>query len=81
MRSTSSSVKPFRAPETISSRVVPGWPDRRGQGLELGAVGGPRGDGEAGAVVVGVGLGGREAERPLLERPLQLLDHGRHLGG
>ena len=72
MRSTSSSLNPLRQPETISSTVVPGWPPhRRGQRLELGPGRRTRGHRLAVAVVVGVGLGGREPERPLGQRLLE----------
>ena len=73
----SSSLNPLRQPATMSSTVVPSCcAHGGGQALHLLAGRRPRRDGLAVAVVVGVHLRGREAERPLRQRGVQRSLHG-----
>ncbi len=81
-KSMSSSVKPLRQPATISSTVVPScWRTAAARRSISSPAGGPRRDGLAVAVVVGVDLRGREAERPLRQRRVQRRLHGVEIPG
>ena len=76
-KSMSSALNPLRQPATMSSTVVPSCCAHRGsEALHLLAGRRPRRDGLAVAVVVGVHLRGREAERPLRQRRVQRRLHG-----